>query len=134
MLGEAIASFVRQSVLLKTAAGLVGDGHLDQGLRQQGIQDLLLKLGAVPACGEGRQVDQNCLFPASLQDFNFRTPDPPDEPENTMSLERRGTKIAKEEFSALFASLRSDWYDLILPPRYVICLSSTCFRAADQES
>jgi hypothetical protein len=29
--------------------------------------------------------------------------------------------------------LRFRWYHLILPPRYAICPSSSCFLAADQE-
>ena len=48
-----------------------------------------------------------------------------------MNLERKGTKIAKDEFSALSASLRFYWYHLILPPLYAICPSSSCSLAAE---
>jgi hypothetical protein len=41
-----------------------------------------------------------------------------------MNLERKGTKSAKDEFSALSASLRFYGYHLILPPLYAICPSS----------
>jgi hypothetical protein len=51
-----------------------------------------------------------------------------------MNLERRGTKSAKEEFSAFFASLRSYRDHFILPPLDAICMSSSRFLAADQES
>jgi hypothetical protein len=54
--------------------------------------------------------------------------------EIAMNLERKGTKSAKGEFSAVSASLRSYWYRLILPLLQAICLSSSCFPAADQES
>jgi len=51
-----------------------------------------------------------------------------------MNLERKATKSAKDEFSAISASLRFSWHLLILPPLQAICLSSSCFLAVDQES
>jgi hypothetical protein len=54
--------------------------------------------------------------------------------EIAMNQKRKGTKSAKEEFFALFASLRFYRYQLIFSPRFAIPLSSPDSPNADQDS
>jgi hypothetical protein len=56
---------------LVAAAGFVGNGHFDQSLGKQRINDLVPELGAVRATGNGHQGNQTRLVAAFFEDFDL---------------------------------------------------------------
>ena len=64
-------AFFGEAVFLEAAVGLVGDGHFNKSITEQGIKNLVPELGAVAASRQFQQLAQWGFVQALPQDFDL---------------------------------------------------------------